>query len=372
MADHGPGAVAPGEVLRQELKFQRLADDLRRGIVDGTWPVGSKLPTDQALAAETGFSLTTVRRAYDELAAKGLVERRQGAGTFVAETRRASTEGLSVGVLVPDTAWYYPRVLQGIERALARAGARMSLACSHYDHESEDPAIHGLLDGGVDGLLLAPTLHDLADPVARVAALRTLPVPFVLVERRLVGVGPGDSTFHVCTDHTGGAYDAVQHLHALGHTRIGLVLRSDAPTALIVRQGWELAARDLGLPAAVVVERPKSAWEPPVADEAVRHLAADGCTAALCFGDREALLLVSAASRAGVKVPGSLALVSYDNEIADLAEVPLTAVSPAKFRLGHLAADLLLSRIVDGEAYPPHQILLRPRLVIRASCGARS
>ncbi|MGA6158721.1 GntR family transcriptional regulator [Stenotrophomonas sp. NPDC087984] len=46
----------------RELKFRRLAAELRRRVLDGTWPQGTKMPTEQALAAETGLSVTTVRR----------------------------------------------------------------------------------------------------------------------------------------------------------------------------------------------------------------------------------------------------------------------------------------------------------------------
>ena len=355
-------AVAPGEVRRQELKFQRLADDLRRGILDGTWPAHSKLPTDESLSAETGFSLTTVRRAYDELVERGLVERRQGAGTFVVEQRAVARPGLSVGVMVPDTESYYPRVLQGIENALAAAGARMSLVCSRYDAAAEDVAIDRLVSGGVDGLLLVPGLHHLADPLARIDSLNSLPVPFVLVERRLLEHSTKDSTFHVGTDHVGGAFDAVRHLAGLGHASVGLVLRGDAPTSPAVERGWREACIDLGLPELAVISHPKEGWTSSAAARAVRQIVSS-TTAVLCCGDREAMLIEAAAARDGVRVPEDVALVSYDDEIADVAPVPLTAVSPPKFRL-------VLKRIAEKDAFPPHQILLRPRLVVRGSCGA--
>ncbi|MER6100384.1 substrate-binding domain-containing protein [Streptomyces sp. NPDC001728] len=357
----------------RELKFRALMAELRRGILDGTWPPGSKLPTERALATETGLSVTTVRRAYEDLVALGLVERRQGAGTFSAHRpERDGTGRRIVGVLVPDTTFYYPRVLQGIERELAAAGARLVLACSHYDPDEEDAAVERLLSAGVHGLLLVPGLHTATDPGRRVEELLALPVPAVLVERRLAAHGPGDPTEHVCTDHEGGAYDAVRHLHALGHRRLGLVARTDAPTTAPIDSGFARALHDLGLPEAPPPERDVMAhWDPDRANRALAALRAAGVTAALCFGDREAALLLAAARRAGVRVPEDLALISYDNEFADIAETPLTAVSPPKYQLGRLAAQILLRRLAEGEAAPLHQVQLRPRLVVRASCGGR-
>ncbi|MFD5124077.1 LacI family DNA-binding transcriptional regulator [Streptomyces sp. NPDC058385] len=357
----------------RELKFRRLAAELRRRVLDGTWPQGTKLPTEQALAAETGLSVTTVRRAYEVLVRQELVERRQGAGTFATvrpDDPRPS--GRAVGVLVPTTVAYYPRVLQGIEDALAVAGARLVLACSRYDRTIERDAIERLLDDGVDGLLLVPMLHELAEPLTRTSELLGLPVPVVLMERRLVTAGPLDETEHVCTDHQSGAYVAVRHLHGLGHRRIALVLRSDGPHAAQIAAGYERAAGDLRLPGTARLSVPSAAWNPGRADAAVAELTSDRATAAVCFGDREATLLLGAARRAGLRVPDDLALVSYDNEIADVAEVPLTAVSPPKYRLGRLAAEILLQRLADDGTGPVHQVRLRPELVVRASCGGKS
>ncbi|MEV6055106.1 substrate-binding domain-containing protein [Streptomyces sp. NPDC052107] len=354
----------------RELKFRHLAAELRRSIIDGTWPPGAKLPTEQALAAEMALSLTTVRRAYEELAEEGLVVRRQGAGTFV--TKEVAAHGPDqrvVGVLVPDTALYYPRVLKGIEQALSESHARLVLASSHYDPQAEDAAIGHLLQAGVHGLLLVPSLHELDDPRARTAQLQALPVPVVLVERRLAQVGPGDDTEHVCTDHEGGAWDAVRHLRDLGHRRIGLGLRTDGPTAAPIASGYERALADFGLPPVMRQEYRMRAWDADQADTALSAFRKDGVTAVLCFGDREASLLLGAARRAGVRVPDDLAIISYDNEFADVAEVPLTAVSPPKFRLGQLAAQALLQRMECGDALPVHQLHLRPRLIVRRSCG---
>ncbi|MFE7510878.1 substrate-binding domain-containing protein, partial [Streptomyces sp. NPDC057540] len=340
----------------RELKFRALMAELRRGILDGTWPPGSKLPTERALAAETGLSVTTVRRAYEDLVALGLVERRQGAGTFAAHrAERDRTDRRVVGVLVPDTTFYYPRVLQGIEKELATAGARLVLACSHYDPAEEDAAVERLLSAGVHGLLLVPSLHTATDPGRRAEELLALPVPAVLVERRLAAHGPGDPTEHVCTDHEGGAYDAVRHLRVLGHERFGLVARTDAPTTAPIESGFARALADLGLPAGAYERDVMARWDPDRADRALAALRAGAVTAALCFGDREAALMLGAARRAGLRVPGDLALISYDNEFADVAETPLTAVSPPKYQLGRRAAPKpRRGRAAGGRGPPAH------------------
>lgn len=353
------------------LKFEALADELRRGIRAGTWTAGEKLPTEQQLTDETGYSLTTVRRAFDDLVAEGVVVRRQGAGSFVAHIRpREERVRRRIGVLLPDTQLYYPRVLQGIDDSLSAAGATLQLATYRYDAKKEDAAIESLLDAGVDGLLLSPTMTEIDDPAGRADQLMRLPVPVVMVERSLIDAGPRDRTEHVCSDHRGGAYDAVQHLAALGHQRIALLMRERTPTGPAILSGYRHAIQELGLAPDLEFTQPKVAWEADSAQGAFEQLRVLEATAALVFGDREATLLQGAIRRGGLTVPGDIALVSYDDEVADLAEVPLSAVAPPKYRIGRMAADVLLRRLVEGDDCPLHQIRLRPRIVIRRSCGA--
>ncbi|MGI9405821.1 MAG: GntR family transcriptional regulator [Hyphomicrobiaceae bacterium] len=63
--------------------YQRVRDSLAAGIADGAWKAGAPIPSEQKLAGEFGVALGTVRRAITELVDEGLLERRQGKGTFV-------------------------------------------------------------------------------------------------------------------------------------------------------------------------------------------------------------------------------------------------------------------------------------------------
>ncbi len=67
----------------EPFKARRVYLLLRDRIAGGTLAVGSRLPGEPDLAAEHGVSRVTIRRALDQLAAEGLVERRAGVGTFV-------------------------------------------------------------------------------------------------------------------------------------------------------------------------------------------------------------------------------------------------------------------------------------------------
>lgn len=68
----------------RESAYERLARELREGIARHDYPEGVRLPTEAELADSRGVSRQTVRRAFQELVAEGLVHRVPGRGTFAA------------------------------------------------------------------------------------------------------------------------------------------------------------------------------------------------------------------------------------------------------------------------------------------------
>lgn len=73
-------AISP--LMKRSLVDQAL-EQLRRRISDGVWAVGQRLPTEPELVAELGISRNTVREAMRVLAFSGLIEIRQGDGSYV-------------------------------------------------------------------------------------------------------------------------------------------------------------------------------------------------------------------------------------------------------------------------------------------------
>jgi DNA-binding FadR family transcriptional regulator len=68
-----------------------VAERLRAQITSGAWPVGSRIPTEPELVAQLGLARNTIREAVSALAYSGLLEVRQGSGTYVVATSELAT-----------------------------------------------------------------------------------------------------------------------------------------------------------------------------------------------------------------------------------------------------------------------------------------
>src|SRR5690606_29080742 len=68
----------------RQIRYQLIADDLRRRIADGEFAAGRVLPSESKLSSGYTASRVTVRRALESLRSEGLVESRKGFGWLVA------------------------------------------------------------------------------------------------------------------------------------------------------------------------------------------------------------------------------------------------------------------------------------------------
>src|SRR5690348_17010193 len=65
--------------------YEQIIEGFKKEISAGRLPSGAALPSFRQLAEQLLVSLITVKRAYEELEKEGIIYRKQGLGTFVAE-----------------------------------------------------------------------------------------------------------------------------------------------------------------------------------------------------------------------------------------------------------------------------------------------
>ncbi|MEV2258678.1 substrate-binding domain-containing protein [Streptomyces anulatus] len=351
------------------------------------------------LAEELGMSAVTLRRDVEALAAQGLVERLHGAVVWPSGQSRPApaaappAEGLVVGMVVPTTEYYYADVVRGARQTVEAAGARLTIGLSRYLPDEDAAQARRLLSTGADGLLLTPSWERGCPERGEGLWTAEQEVPVVLVERSAPLGHPAAGLDRVRSDHAHGAAEAVAHLAGLGHRAIALAVQ-DSPTAPRLRVGYRAAVEALGLTpvSAAPLDDAPSRSEAKRFERTLEYLcqavASGNVTAAIVHSDADAIVLIPRLQARGVRVPEDLAVIAYDDEVAGLADLPLTAVAPDKHAVGAAAARLLLDRLgvaepggagagaVTGAGETGRRSAARrhldilPTLRIRVSCGA--
>ncbi|MEU2243002.1 substrate-binding domain-containing protein [Streptomyces sp. NPDC018338] len=324
------------------------------------------------VAEEMGVSAVTVRQDVRELAGRGLLVRVHGGAMSPSAAQAADAAAPAaprathaLGLVVPPGDYYYPEIIRGVQDAARTHGARIVLAVSGETLEENQEQVRRLVAGGVDGLMLM--LHAGLEPAERTEKwLAGLDVPVVLVDRR-AGAEAGRLE-QVASDHAHGAGLAVRHLAELGHERIALVARAESPNTPLIREGYAAALGALGLTPGPEYSIGPSDGSTSTQwfEELVRAVEAGDVRAALVHNDLDAVTLVGLLQARALRVPEDLAIVTYDDEVAELSDVPLTAVAPPKRAVGAWAVDLMRRRLADPGA-PLAELLLRPELRVRAS-----
>ncbi|NLU80150.1 FadR family transcriptional regulator [Micromonospora sp. HNM0581] len=81
-----PPPVDAAPIPPRGRRVRETITQLRQRIMDGEWPVGTRIPTEPQLVEALGVGRNTVREAVRALAHAGVLECRQGSGTYVLST----------------------------------------------------------------------------------------------------------------------------------------------------------------------------------------------------------------------------------------------------------------------------------------------
>ena len=312
----------------------------------------------RALSAEPGHLLRPETRARVAAAADRLGYR----PSAIARSLRLQRT-LTLGMLVPDIAnTFLAGIIKGAEEAAHARGYSLVLCNTGDLAEREATYIRVLREREVDGVLVASTR--MAD--ATIAHLRADGFPFVLVNR----AAGGKDDLVVTVDNTAAAALVVDHLVALGHTRIAHVAGPRSTTTGSERAaGVAAAARRHGVDARIVEAE---TWSEAAGHRAARELFQViqpiwGSRPTAVFGANDLIALGArrAATEARLSVPGDLALAGF-NDTPEALLADLTTIHVAPEEMGARAAGLLIARL-EGQPIADRRVVLPAALVVRGS-----
>lgn len=301
------------------------------------------------------------------LATASLLRYRPNALARGLRTRRTDT----IGLIIPNLDNVgFSDVTHGIQAAAAAAGKLVMVieteALQGTDDASVQEAYSRLVtDGRVDGLIVAgATLDD-----HFVVQLAERGTPMVLVNRRTAGIHGS-----VVVDDERGSYMAVQHLAALGHTRLGFIgIAAQTDTALRREQGFRDAVARTGLELRqswLAVGAPTIAGGREAIASLLGRTGRDRPTGIFIATLLEAIGVLAQLRDQGMAVPGDISLIAFnDHALAEHLNPPLTTVRMPTFRMGQEAVRLLLEA-ADGEPARDEMIDDEPQVMVRGSTAA--
>jgi LacI family transcriptional regulator len=247
-----------------------------------------------------------------------------------------------VGVTVPVAHYeYYALIVSGIAEALYERGLRLVLSPTRYEHLREKTLVELLVHDATDGgVLIGPT-----ESPAELESLHEQGYRFVVVDPPKE-LPPSIPT--VSAANLAGAKDAVDHLVALGHRRIGAIAGRRGLAASEQRYaGYAAALAAAGvLPDPGLVERGN--LDVPSGKAAALALlrAETPPTAIFAFNDNMAIGALQAARELGLDVPGDVSIVGFDGlEGSQLVTPRLTTVRQPLEDMGRLAVRLLVGAL---------------------------
>ena len=272
--------------------------------------------------------------------------------------------GYTIGILLPELSeGYASAILSGIEDELLKRGYFYFVASHRGRSALIEKYPRMLIDRAVEGIILVNTLlkHPLSVPSVSISGHRKV--------KGVVNVG---------VDNAKGAFLAMEHIVKLGHREIAFFKGHPGSADTEYRwQGVRHAASQLGIrirpQLTLQLQHGATHPGPSLPEEGYENaqkLLATGrqFSALVAFNDISAIGAMRAFRDAGLRVPEDISVVGFDDiHGAAYLSPRLTTVRQPLNQMGEIAADQLLSRIVNGTKSGAQQVSVEPELVVRES-----
>ena len=357
------------------MKGKEIQSQLLKDIMSGVYSDTGRLPSESSLADSFGVSRMTLRTALEELRRQGLIEKRNGSGSFL--TKRAFRRSGLIGLVIPDydEFAFFSAIKDEVERHAVRLGYRVDLVFATGHPRKEITVdirrkVRELTINRAEGVIFRPFVTERLAAANKeiLDTFRHAEIPVVLIDSDITGPPKRSDCDLIAVNNIGAGRQIADHLHERGYRRIAFLMESRSPFA---NANWgnrlfglagELALR--GCTESVrQLDFPSTDTRAMSALLKSRHRP----DAIVCGNDEQAARLLDTLAKIGKCVPKDIAVVGFDDiDLARSTTPPLTTISQPVKKLASTAFKTLLARIRHPNN-DPREILLDAPLVIRKS-----
>lgn len=305
--------------------------------------------TIREIAEKTGVSITTISQIlngkgerFSDLTREKVLKTAKEMSykpNFFAKNMIVSHTN-TIGMIVPEvTDPFFSQMVKGAEDYLNREGYMIMLCNSSNDKAREDLYVEELLHRAVDGLIIASPNILLSGVINRMEEKRA---PYILLDRQRNPRPEGNITI----DDFKGGFMATEHLIKLGHRKIGIIISDTSfynvheryEGYLACMKEYKLTVQDSWI---VSGDQTMNAGY-----LATQKLLKENVTAIFATNDLMAMGTYRAALEKGLVVPDNLSVIGFDDiELSEYMTPPLTTIRQPIYRIGEVAAELLLKNI---------------------------
>ncbi len=270
-----------------------------------------------------------------------------------------------VGLVVPtSSSTLFGETIHGVQDVTAETGFSVIQGATRYDAVTEEALIDSLLERHVHALILTGMTYANEDRIRRLARNGWTRVVVVWEKP---GSDPGIS--YVGIDNRSAAERMTEHLIALGHRRIGLIVGPYSRQARVRHrlEGYRDALEKAGIAfdPDLVMERRPDLLEGREAMDSLMSMEVRP-TAVFAASDLLAIGALKAARLRGLSVPGDVSIAGFDDmNFGAYQDPPITTVRVEAYRIGQLAGQIAVEPI----GTPERSYCLDCDLVIRSSTG---
>ncbi len=309
-------------LANDQLKHEMVYNRLIATITEDNYQVGDQLPSERALAEKLNVNMATVRRAFKELTVSGIVEKRIGSGTYLAQPINASWYEKPVNVVV---AGYDSGPVQREITLLApQVGARFGRKCRLVFANPEDlvDLVRSYIRYQQPTIMLGGGGEEVQTEI------RKAPRLFAVLAARLDQTGIPS----VLCDDNHGIRTLMEHLQEHGHKRIALFhSRDNIPLEEVQAAVWKTCLGSAYTPDLNICANVTQGYEPM--DSAYESMLAAAArtdfSAVLCLNDEIMMGGMAALYKLGKKIPDDVSVVSVGNShLSRHCQPPVTCYDP--------------------------------------------